>query len=694
MEVRYIEKENALNCMNGKIYVVLAVEKGWYRIIDESGKDYLYPPESFEMVGGGVNDVRDKNFIFTINDVNDNPGKEWYDEACDLIDTNSNEKKEDYLHGLKLLEKSACMGNRDAMNDLGMMYYRGYGVEQDYTLALKWFRRGAAYGSDMAYENLALLYKNGQGVPQNTSVARDMYLAMANKGSTTAMNSLGNLYYLGIDGEPDYEQSFRWYSRSAELDDAEGLDETGAFYKKGLVVEQDYKKAAECFAKAACLGDKYAFIDLASMYYHGCYFKQDYGNALYYLRKVVPLNMGIAMNNIGGLYEDGLAVHKNEEIALAWYKRAVMAGYDEGEENVKDLELKRAAKGLSPMSDDAVFHLTTSIFDKIDEALQDADELPESFTLQTKKSSDGLVWADGARDGIYVYHNRYPIPDISPLIHAVREISANHYSIADTMLLDFFDDEENVMIACMETVQKWILTNRDDLDGDRIYAFARSLLINTQEKEIVKFAISVLAIMDLEDDDPVIEIVEKMGLSDEFTLFAIYLLSKLKHGNEKIFGIAQNVHGWGRIHAVEWLEPATEKIRDWLLHEGIHHIMPEYSGVAVANKIGLVERLQAVAPASREYVDIGNVLQAVLRGMGGPLNEETYKHTDEATECFLAKVVSAPPNEDVYDVLRTIKIYFGAQKDRNYQDYAKRAQAVLRDRVQPEREQLHEWPGD
>lgn len=31
-------------------YDVISVEKDWYRIKDDSGEDYLYPPESFEVV--------------------------------------------------------------------------------------------------------------------------------------------------------------------------------------------------------------------------------------------------------------------------------------------------------------------------------------------------------------------------------------------------------------------------------------------------------------------------------------------------------------------------------------------------------------------------------------------------------------------------------------------------------------------
>ena len=35
---------------DNKIYDVISIEKDWYRIIDDSGEDYLYPPELFEIV--------------------------------------------------------------------------------------------------------------------------------------------------------------------------------------------------------------------------------------------------------------------------------------------------------------------------------------------------------------------------------------------------------------------------------------------------------------------------------------------------------------------------------------------------------------------------------------------------------------------------------------------------------------------
>ena len=49
MKVKYIGKD-LVALKNGKIYDVISVEKGWYRIMTELDEDYLFPPESFEII--------------------------------------------------------------------------------------------------------------------------------------------------------------------------------------------------------------------------------------------------------------------------------------------------------------------------------------------------------------------------------------------------------------------------------------------------------------------------------------------------------------------------------------------------------------------------------------------------------------------------------------------------------------------
>ena len=50
MKVKYIGAHETPAIDRDKIYEVISVEKGWYRIITELEEDYLFPPELFEIV--------------------------------------------------------------------------------------------------------------------------------------------------------------------------------------------------------------------------------------------------------------------------------------------------------------------------------------------------------------------------------------------------------------------------------------------------------------------------------------------------------------------------------------------------------------------------------------------------------------------------------------------------------------------
>lgn len=49
-KVRYIGETAPLELTNGRVYDVLSVEHGWYRILDDTHDDYLYPPKFFEVI--------------------------------------------------------------------------------------------------------------------------------------------------------------------------------------------------------------------------------------------------------------------------------------------------------------------------------------------------------------------------------------------------------------------------------------------------------------------------------------------------------------------------------------------------------------------------------------------------------------------------------------------------------------------
>lgn len=49
MKIKY-NGETCVSLENGKVYEVLSIEEGWYRIVDDTEEDYLFPPELFDIV--------------------------------------------------------------------------------------------------------------------------------------------------------------------------------------------------------------------------------------------------------------------------------------------------------------------------------------------------------------------------------------------------------------------------------------------------------------------------------------------------------------------------------------------------------------------------------------------------------------------------------------------------------------------
>ena len=57
MKVKYLGESDPLGLINGKVYEALSIEYGYYRIVDETGEDFLYDSDSFEVVEKGEVEV-------------------------------------------------------------------------------------------------------------------------------------------------------------------------------------------------------------------------------------------------------------------------------------------------------------------------------------------------------------------------------------------------------------------------------------------------------------------------------------------------------------------------------------------------------------------------------------------------------------------------------------------------------------
>ena len=285
----------------------------------------------------------------------DEAARTLVEQGWDLIYPDSGEP--DYAAARPLFEQAAELGNADALNELGLMYNDGNGVEQDYTKARTYYEQAAELGSQYAMCNLGWMYEHGQGVEADGKKAAAFYEQAAELGNADALNELGLMYNDGNGVEQDYTKARTYYEQAAELGSQYAMCNLGWMYEHGQGVEADGKKAAALYEQAAELGNADAAYHAAEMYRFGGDVKmdmektltylslaaekdhpdalfalgvlynqgdgveQDYGKAKAYFEASAALGNFMAMNNLGVMYERGNGVEKSSETALYWYER-------------------------------------------------------------------------------------------------------------------------------------------------------------------------------------------------------------------------------------------------------------------------------------------------------------------------------------------------------------------------------------
>ena len=293
-----------------------------------------------------------------------------------------------------------------------------------------------------------------------------------------------------------------------------------------------------------------------------------------------------------------------------------------------------------------------SIFELIKTSIQPNGELPEDFKLPPK-DPNGVPWADGAMDGVYIYHTVGNEEDIEPLKNIVFQISEGKFEEAETNLdkLDFS------MVSRTNSLLSWIIQEQKQINLNNLYEFASSRLVTTKNIEVIKFCLSVLAIMNVETDAETIEKVKILALSDEFTLYCLNIFVKLENSNEEIFKIAKKVKGWGRVHSIGYLEATNDEIKEWILEEGCHnYVLPAYTAYTCAKKINLVEILNEDKISNKKFNNISYLMNALL-DESAITGISALEDRELLIERYLEKAKTLSSTEEDYEVIRLIKEY-------------------------------------
>ena len=301
-----------------------------------------------------------------------------------------------------------------------------------------------------------------------------------------------------------------------------------------------------------------------------------------------------------------------------------------------------------------------SIYELIKNSIQNNGELPEDFKLPPK-DPNGVPWADGAMDGVYIYHTVGNEEDIEPLKNIVFQISEGKFEEAETNLdkLDFS------MVSRTNSLLSWIIQEQKQINIDNLCEFTISQLSTSKNIEVIKFCLCVLEIIKLETEKDTIEKVKILALSDEFTLYCLNILKNLENSNEEIFEIAKKVKGWGRIYSVKYLKVTNDEIKEWILEEGCHnYIIPAYTAYTCAKKINLVEILNEDKISNKKFNDISYLMNALLdeEAITGISNLEDR---ELLIERYLEKAKTLASTEEDYYAVITLKEYIKNNKEIN-----------------------------
>ena len=295
------------------------------------------------------------------------------------------------------------------------------------------------------------------------------------------------------------------------------------------------------------------------------------------------------------------------------------------------------------------------LFKLISDALNENGELPPSFSLP-KDSNARIPFADGAEDGIGIYH--MCAPEITDEIrkgikNAVAAASDGDNKRAEELFCGL--SQMISVIRAIDELQSYIIENRDTLSAENLFRFAENEILCSPDKNCVKFGLSIMELFDIIGNEKMRGAVTALAASDEFTLFSLFLMRKWENGNEHIFNAAQKVHGWGRIHAIERLAPETAEIKRWLLREGVHnYIVPAYSALECWSKSGAEELLFGDAPLSDEdFRGLCDIINALLDE--GPCSGiSSVENAEDALARFLQKASGRTLDITDYETVRGI----------------------------------------
>jgi hypothetical protein len=309
--------------------------------------------------------------------------------------------------------------------------------------------------------------------------------------------------------------------------------------------------------------------------------------------------------------------------------------------------------------------------------------LPQGFSLETV--GKGYKCPAGMRDGTLIYHTvnlgnpGNPVKaanDVATLLIKYFADNDERYSIEIETIIG-----ENSIVSIVDELAKTMWktlmnpVNPADLvkTANRWTDSTLDLITKSENMDFVKIGIILLGVVGFDDFDCSIKILCDMAKYDGLTIYAIIALSRLANTslmlspehpidyNALVFDIAQQVEGWGRVHAVERLELIDNEIRYWLLcFCCVNALLPEYLALNCANKGDMISMLRQDAINDESFEGITSIFDGLIEAEMGPGDGLcAYEQGKEALMLYIRHTKDRPNDKSDRVINLSLKLLNG-----------------------------------
>ena len=162
-----------------------------------------------------------------------------------------------------------------------------------------------------------------------------------------------------------------------------------------------------------------------------------------------------------------------------------------------------------------------SIYEQICDNITDG-VLDNNFCIDEESYEEGAFrWAPGTWDGVCIYHMSDADLDASAtkeMSRALKCAAQGDVAGADEKFAEWC--KEHRAINAIDMLQNYVIRHKKQLDPNAVHSTALYLMLHSENIECVKIGLEFMELFG-EPQDDIKEIIRRIGLYDEFTIFAV-----------------------------------------------------------------------------------------------------------------------------------------------------------------------------